>query len=437
MYQNNYFFNLSGHNYNIVTGFGMSTPRTVAGRVVSIMYGLVGCSGFILFFNLFLERVITLTTCVMRGANACWQRRRRRGSLSVGWAPQQNDVASVESAAAVPDSDSRSSHSQSDGRGGSGGCDDTWKPSVYLVMLVLFLAVLVIGCLSSLLYSWAEQWTFGEAIYFSFCLFATIGFGDFVPLQRSTYAYINTYRVCNALIFVVGCSCMYSLFNVVSIVIKQILNACIYWMEAGCKRMMLSIARLSSGRHRSKIRALQRLGRRNVIGPLTNTSGQGHRHSDSSAYANRPNRVNRSIRHKSADGIVSATSNNNTQRGQERGSDIKVDEGLEVVQQQQQQQQRTPQRSRDQTISVSDSSEEWELNVQQLIKHNQVNLAILQKQLHDTTNAHRRRAHHVIDSHATTNHAHAISISDNSGLKEGVGPLAMLNTKFNGKDSGV
>ncbi|XP_067875144.1 potassium channel subfamily K member 13-like isoform X2 [Heterodontus francisci] len=47
-------------------GFGMATPVTVGGRIFLIFYGLVGCAATILFFNLFLERIITLLAYILR-----------------------------------------------------------------------------------------------------------------------------------------------------------------------------------------------------------------------------------------------------------------------------------------------------------------------------------------------------------------------------------
>jgi len=51
----------------------MTTPRTVAGKLTTIVYGLLGCSGCILFFNLFLERIITVLALMLRSI-----RRRRK-----------------------------------------------------------------------------------------------------------------------------------------------------------------------------------------------------------------------------------------------------------------------------------------------------------------------------------------------------------------------
>jgi len=47
-------------------GYGVTAPRTLAGKLTVIVYGLLGCSGCILFFNLFLERIITVLALMTR-----------------------------------------------------------------------------------------------------------------------------------------------------------------------------------------------------------------------------------------------------------------------------------------------------------------------------------------------------------------------------------
>lgn len=64
---------------------------------------------------------------------------------------------------------------------------DDWKPSVYWVMLCLFLATAVLSASASALYSRVEQWSYEESLYFCFVAFSTIGFGDLVPNQRAVY----------------------------------------------------------------------------------------------------------------------------------------------------------------------------------------------------------------------------------------------------------
>lgn len=66
-----------------------------------------------------------------------------------------------------------------------------WKPSVYWVMLYLSLASCTMACSAAAVYSNLEDWDYLEALYFCFVSFATIGFGDYVSLQRPDYPYVH------------------------------------------------------------------------------------------------------------------------------------------------------------------------------------------------------------------------------------------------------
>ena len=190
----------------------MTTPRTDLGKVVLIFYGFFGCSGGILFFNLFLERIITFLAYTLRAVH----KRRTRNMHD----PHRTDKTSIAS---------DDLHSDL----------DTWKPSVYWVMLILFCSAVAVACLASSLYSPVEEWRYFEAIYFCFVAFATIGFGDLVVSQRHEEhydSYVHLYRLANFLFLVAGCCCIYSLFNVTSIVIKQALNYVIQKLDFNCER---------------------------------------------------------------------------------------------------------------------------------------------------------------------------------------------------------
>ncbi|XP_070685488.1 potassium channel subfamily K member 13 [Pempheris klunzingeri] len=186
-------------------GFGVSAPSTVTGKVLLVFYGLVGCSATILFFNLFLERVITLLSFVI-----FWCHRWRTG------------------------------HSGLEDRASEG--NEEWKPSVYQVTLVLFVAVLLVSCGAAALYSAMEGWTYLESLYFCFVAFSTVGFGDFVSGQRKHHEDTWAYQVANCLLMLLGVFCTYSLFNTISVIIKQGLNwmlRTLTWMYSGVRRYRL------------------------------------------------------------------------------------------------------------------------------------------------------------------------------------------------------
>ncbi|XP_073350951.1 potassium channel subfamily K member 13 [Pagrus major] len=172
-------------------GFGVTAPSTVTGKVLLVFYGLLGCSATILFFNLFLERIITLMSLLMF---RCHGRRTGCG--------------------------------EHEGRASEGDAKEEWKPSVYQVTLIVFVAVLLVACGAASLYSAMEGWTFLESLYFCFVAFSTVGFGDFVSGQREHHEDTWAYQVANCLLMLLGVCCTYSLFNAISVIIKQGLN----WM---------------------------------------------------------------------------------------------------------------------------------------------------------------------------------------------------------------
>ncbi|CAG5114992.1 unnamed protein product, partial [Candidula unifasciata] len=198
--------------------FGMTTPRTIPGKIVLVFYGFFGCAGAILFFNLFLERIITFLAYILKAIH-------ERGHRSKDKANSRR-------------------------RSSQGSVDeelDSWKPSVYWVMLILLLGALVVALIASAMYHPVENWTYFEAMYFCFVAFATIGFGDYVVSQKAEYPNIVLYRLGNFIFIVLGCCCVYSLFNVTSIVIKQVLNWILRQLNCQCKIRRPSLTLATTG----------------------------------------------------------------------------------------------------------------------------------------------------------------------------------------------
>ncbi|XP_077360458.1 potassium channel, subfamily K, member 13 isoform X2 [Festucalex cinctus] len=159
-------------------GFGMTTPASVPGKIFLIFYGLIGCAATILFFNLFLERIITMLAYIMR-----WCHERRLKCGGVGDASSRQEPSGEEDSL------------------------EGWKPSVYYVMLILGLASVVIACSASALYCSMENWSYVESLYFCFVAFSTIGFGDLVSSQRQHYDSQEAYRLGNCLFILMGLVC--------------------------------------------------------------------------------------------------------------------------------------------------------------------------------------------------------------------------------------
>uniref|UniRef100_A0A3B5B6J3 Potassium channel subfamily K member 13-like n=1 Tax=Stegastes partitus TaxID=144197 RepID=A0A3B5B6J3_9TELE len=188
-------------------GFGVTAPSTTTGKALLVFYGLLGCSATVLFLNLFLERIITLL------------------SVLIFWFHARP-----------------SRHSGLEDKTSEGNRNEEWKPSVYQVTLILFFTVLLFACGTAFFYSAMEGWTYLESLYFCFVAFSTVGFGDFVSSQREHHEDTRGYQVANCLLMLLGVCCTYSLFNAISVIIKQGLNwilRTLDWMYNGIRHNRL------------------------------------------------------------------------------------------------------------------------------------------------------------------------------------------------------
>nr|XP_045597475.1 potassium channel subfamily K member 13-like [Procambarus clarkii] len=188
-------------------GYGAAAPKTQAGKIFCVLYGLIGCSSGILFFNLFLERIITLLAYIMRARHERKERKKAEAAAKKGLVTSQRRAST------------NSIDDESD--------LDAWKPSVYWVMFYLTVSSIVVAFLGAVMFMEIEEWNYIDSLYFCFVSFATIGFGDMVSAQEPNAFYgsgLYAYRFFNFVVLVVGCCCIYSLFNVISIIVKQFLN---------------------------------------------------------------------------------------------------------------------------------------------------------------------------------------------------------------------
>ncbi|KAK0099135.1 hypothetical protein PV326_004294 [Microctonus aethiopoides] len=209
-------------------GYGTTTPQTEIGKLTVIIYGFFGCSGGILFFNLFLERIITFLAWILRSIHLRRLKKRLQQTTLASRRITREKNENNNPRSTLPDI--------LDDDDDDVGLDH-WKPSVYWVMLYLTLFSCVIACCGAALYSELENWKYVDAFYFCFVSFATIGFGDYVSTEQPIYPYSHLYRIANFFILVIGCCCIYSLLNVTSIVIKQMLNCLVNKLPSQRRKM--------------------------------------------------------------------------------------------------------------------------------------------------------------------------------------------------------
>lgn len=276
------------------------------------------------------------------------------------------------------------------------GLED-WKPSVYWVMVALLTGTLTVALIASGVYSSLEDWTFTESIYFCFVAFSTIGFGDFVPNQKSDYPNPLAYRVANFFFIVFGCCCIYSLFNVTSIVIKQFLNWIIKQLDCQC--------RCGRSKKRSPIFTQVTRMRRNAITPnhLRSIRTGGGPGSGSGGVG--PSSKSTSEQVSCSSCTVSGSGLPSVGGGGQRKSIVTVRTSSADIQ--------------SDLDSNYDSDGEKDFTMRDLLKSNKVSLAILQKELYESAQRSRYRSPPIL----LPSRIH----EESDDFKRGaVGPLAIV-----------
>jgi potassium channel subfamily K protein len=116
-------------------GYGHSTPKTVPGKLFCMIYALVGIPLFLIMFQSVGERLNTFVTFLLRNIKKCFRLKKTEVS--------QTD----------------------------------------LIVITLFLSTIILTT-GALIFSKVEGWKPLNAFYYCFITLTTIGFGDFVAMQR-------------------------------------------------------------------------------------------------------------------------------------------------------------------------------------------------------------------------------------------------------------
>lgn len=155
------------------SGYGDTPPKTTSGRVLTVIYSLIGIplclAALIELGDLVALAFSKLWSCIRHGwTAACGRRRRRRTATKSGdWEALPSSETPAEE---------REYEAQDD-------ADLLSFPLSALLVLTFFWFLFT----ALLFYAWENWhgWTYAQSLYFTFISFTTIGLGDFVPASTS------------------------------------------------------------------------------------------------------------------------------------------------------------------------------------------------------------------------------------------------------------
>ncbi|XP_066584788.1 potassium channel subfamily K member 18 isoform X5 [Prorops nasuta] len=191
-------------------GYGNICPRTIRGKLATIVYAIVGMPLFLLYLSNIGDILATSFKWTYARCCLCRCRRRPRHSPITSeasqarqeielrrnrWQMVQMQGGEVETSSIEQEKDSRTNGNEGEDGDDENDDDDdeeddddddrddsTYDPQQVTVPLTLCLAIMVgYICGGALLFSEYEDWNFLDGSYFCFISLSTIGFGDIVP----------------------------------------------------------------------------------------------------------------------------------------------------------------------------------------------------------------------------------------------------------------